>query len=82
MRTEQITNEADSESIRIEKDADGSLVVSWCPCDADGNANDSFGWIEIARRDADGEMFYADEQGGESWTEARTNAVNDLLRML
>jgi hypothetical protein len=81
MRQEQITNEADGESIRATRHDDGTIVVEWSRCDADGHPTD-FGWVELARCPPDGSIDYADGRGGESWTDARTATVNDVLRLL
>lgn len=81
MRQEQMTNNADGESLRVTRDDHGNRIIEWCPCDVDGYPTD-FGWVELARIDADGERWYADDQEGETWTEARNAIINDLLRMV
>lgn len=80
-RIEQMTNDADGESLRVTRDDKGNRVIEWSPCDEDGHPTD-FGWIELARIDEDGTRWYADGQGGESWTDCRNAVINDLLRMI
>ena len=78
-----ITNEADREVIRGTRHSDGVIVVEWCPCDDTPDMGPSdFGWVELARREEDGETQYADGKGGDSWSEARSATVNDVLRMV
>lgn len=81
MHQEQMTNDADRESLRVTRDNDGNRVIEWCPCDEDGYPTD-FGWVEIARIDANGSRWYSDSQDGGTWTDARTATINDLLRMV
>ncbi len=78
---EQMTNDADGEVIRVTRDGEGNRVIEWCPCGDDGHESE-FGWIEIARIDADGSRWCSDEQDGETWTESRTATINDLLRIV
>ena len=80
MNWQQVTNEADGEAIRCSV-SDGLTIIEWSPCDANGYATD-FGFVEIARINPDGTTEYTDDRNGESWTEARTNAVNDCLRLM
>lgn len=81
MRQEQMTNDVDHESVRATRYDDGTIVVEWSPCDADGYSTD-FGWTELARVDTDGTRHYADGQDGETWTEARTATINYVLRII
>jgi hypothetical protein len=80
MSIEQMTNEADGETIRATKDDDGVIVIESAACDDDGQEQPWAVWQQVATRYPDGRIEA--DVPPEQWTEARTATVNDVLRLL